>query len=139
MIPIIGDAIQGLIKNTLGSVVDKALSYLPPSDKEKARLAIQAELADQQVEKDFRSFMLSYEGSIKDLPKGWVGQLIIFGRASLRPMLTHLCVWTTIYLIWQQREIPAVLIHMDYITLSFWFGEKVAKGILPLLSNLKKG
>lgn len=139
MIPIIGDAIQGFIKSTLGSVVDKALSYLPESEREKARTEINQANLEQEAEATFRSWVTEYEGSIKDLPRGWVGQVIIFGRCSLRPILTHLCVWTTAYLIWVGLEVPAILAHMDYIVLSFWFGERAAKAILPILGEIKNG
>ena len=116
------------ISGIAGQVLDK---FLPDklSDEQREQMRLRAEKmardAVLQDEELFRKFVLEYEGRARDMPR-----LIQVLRASVRPVLTYLLAGTTVWLVWQGKEIPQMLFQLNLISLGFWYGERAARKII---------
>ncbi len=116
------------ISGIAGQVLDK---FLPDklSDEQREQMRLRAEKmardAVLQDEELFRKFVLEYEGRARDMPR-----LIQILRASVRPVLTYLLAGTTVWLVWQGKEIPQMLFQLNLISLGFWYGERAARNFI---------
>ena len=116
------------ISGIAGQVLDR---FLPEKLTQEQRLQMRqraeqmAREAVLQDEKLFRQFVLEYEGRARDLPR-----MIQVLRASVRPVLTYLLAGTTVWLVWQGKEIPQMLFQLNLISLGFWYGERAARKII---------
>lgn len=75
--------------------------------------------AIRESEKDFRDFLLLYEGAFIQLPA-----TIQYIRTLVRPVTTISFLLTTLFLVIFGREVPAKLWALDFIMVSFWYGER---------------
>lgn len=127
MTPGWGEAI-GAVGKLAGRVVDRVLPETM-SEKERAELTLRAEQVAQELaleeERLFRNFVVAYEGRAESLPHG-----VRVLRASVRPLLSYLLVFTTAWLLWQGRAIPTELHQLDLLCLAFWFGERAVRNFL---------
>ena len=130
------DAVVAAAGQTVGKVFDKLAGLIPAGDEEKARLRLEAERLAQEVaatetalrlqeDKQFRDFVLGYEGKASEMPPA-----IQVLRASVRPLLSYLLIITTAWLIWMGREIPTELHQLDLLCLGFWFGERAVRNYI---------
>lgn len=117
---------------------------LPDKMSEAEKESINSSFANQITKdtltknKDFRDFILDYEGRAKD-----VHPFIISLRSLIRPAFTcALCYWDFVYfsssVSWEPEKI-ALLKSINLVVLFFWFGERAVSnsGILKLLTIKK--
>jgi hypothetical protein len=133
---------------SLFNIGEKVIDKVVPNkldEKEKEELKIKFKLLmfeemklNMEKDKNFRQFMLDYEGKLSDIPKP-----IQYIRSSVRPVLTYAISGAYIYG-WLHPEIfteeqmlvlkPAIL-----MVLGFWFGEKLITrtGLADVLTKKK--
>ena len=125
-------------------VIDKVVpDKLDEKEKEELKIKFKSLMFEEmklnmEKDKNFRQFMLDYEGKLSDIPK-----LIQYIRSSVRPVLTYVISGAYIYG-WLHPEIfteeqmlvlkPAIL-----MVLGFWFGEKLITrtGLADVLTKKK--
>ena len=136
------DMVLGAAQGTLGKVFDRLAALIPAGEKEKQDmlLELRAQALDAarvdlalklQEDQQFRDFMLAYEGKANEVPRG-----VVTLRSTVRPVLSYLLIISTAWLVWNHRPIPQELYWLDMLCLSFWFGERALKSILPGLTGL---
>lgn len=126
-------AVVDLIKTGLDKFVPSAM---PEAEKEKlkADMTLHAMTSASDENSKFYSFVLSYEGEAKDIPK-----IVIILRSLIRPLFTVLVgyldfVYFTASTAWTADR-GDLLKAVNLIILLFWFGERAItnSGIIEVL------
>ena len=111
------------------------------SDAEKAQVEadFEAEASKAMLtqNKDFRDFVLEYEGRAKDIPRG-----LVWIRSAIRPAFTILIGYMDyLYFMstagaWEPEKV-GLLKAVNLIVLFFWFGERAVNrsGVLNVLKK----
>lgn len=110
------------------------------SESEKATISTNYELQMTKLamtgDRNFRNFVLGYEGTAKDIPKG-----LVWIRSAIRPAFTIMVGYID-YLYFASintftLEQSSLLKAINIIVLGFWFGEKALQrsGIIDVLKG----
>ena len=123
----------------IGSIIEKVMDKVAPdklSDEQRIRLKAEVERAlredDADLEKDFRDFVVEYEGAAEDMPR-----FIQVLRGSVRPVLTYASTFYFGYIVhmWMTTgDMPGnsemaikLVFYCTALMLFFWFGERAVQ------------
>ena len=129
-------AIFDIGKTVLNKILPDKMSE---AEKAGVEAAFQAEASKMMLtqDKNFRDFVLEYEGKAKDIPKG-----LIWIRSAIRPAFTILIGYLDyMYFMaaagaWEPDKV-GLLKAVNLIILFFWFGERAVQrsGVLQMLKK----
>jgi hypothetical protein len=142
-----------LAGGTVKTIVDTVKDYFPPSmsEKEKADLSLVINNAAHQREKEilqlaneadreFNQRIKEMEGTAADLKSvPFFGTLIIFLRGTQRPiwgfftLYADFMVLSKTWDITQDPQLKAMLIVVNVLVLTFLFGERAVKNVMPFI------
>lgn len=132
------DPITG-ITNLIEKGLDKFVAdKMSEADKEELKFKLKAFMVQSAIteDKNFRDFVLDFEGRAKDIPK-----TLVWLRSAIRPAFTILIGYTD-YLYFKPGvtftdEQSALLYAVNIIVLGFWFGEKALQrsGIIEIIKS----
>ncbi len=151
---ILGKVMDVLGGSAVQSIASTAMKYFPPSMSEKEKKEFSVKLTEIEnsknlelikeanaAEAEFNSRMIAMEGSMQDLKAvPFVGAFIIFLRGCFRP----LCGYCTLYADWMwfsgswvtTEQMSKVLLMINLIVLTFYFGERTIKNLMPLFEPI---
>jgi hypothetical protein len=142
-----------LAGGTVKTIVETVKDYFPPSmsEKEKAELSLVISNAEHQKEKEllqmaneadreFNDRIKAMEGTAADLKSIPIfGTIIIFLRGTQRPLWGFFTLYADYMMLsksWGTTEDPqlkAMLIVVNVLVLSFLFGERAVKNVMPFI------
>lgn len=157
---VMGDGIGSKILNILtGGTTEKALDLIDKRVADKdlattlkhelsvliqtqaAEAARRADENDLEKERMFNERTKEMEGTAKDLQAlPIVGSIVLFLRGAFRPVFAYFTMWLywlyfTRVMEWTERQ-EALLYATGIIVLIFYFGERAAQNVLPVLAKV---
>lgn len=123
------------------TVLDKVLpDKMSEAEKANIKNAFEGQMAQQALvaDKNFRDFILQYEGAAKDIPR----VLVIF-RSVIRPLFTvAVGYWDWLFfagstVAWDVEKV-ALLKAINLVVLFFWFGERAVtnSGVIAAMTKM---
>ena len=104
-------------------------------------LALLTEQHDMERERMFNERTIAMEGTAKDLQAvPYVGAIIILLRGAFRPLFAYLVayfdwLWFKAGMNFDEQQ-GALLLALNVIVMIFYFGERAAKNIIPVIAEL---
>ena len=150
---ILKSAVDLLAGGTVKTVAESVMKYFPPSmsDQEKSELALNITKEENQkdirilelageADKTFNDRMIAMEGATEDLRSvPIIGAFIILLRGAQRPvwgfatLYIDLMVFSHTWKIERESLESATFLAVNILVLTFLFGERAVKYILPVV------
>lgn len=142
----------------VGTIVDTAKAYFPPSMTEHEKTALELKLkevahsqelsllkATNHMEAEFNNRLKDMEGTASDLKTiPVIGPIIIFGRGMQRPvwgfatLFMDYKVFAGDWVLEEGSKADMSFLVINLLVLGFLFGERAVKNIGPLIERMIK-